>query len=195
MRRRSNGHAKRGQDGVCINPYHYYPVDYEPFLSTLIEGLVALDIATNNNTLASLIAMRPLVADDKLLFEAMCSFIRCAPLVQTEAHSPPRRRTATAAVTPASKVAVAVGTVTSQLSAAAVAVPIVQLPPRQQAAAPEQGSFKVPMQKRRKIDARSEGQDSGIWSYPPSLISIASVSTIMGSAAVAEPSSDSPAEP
>jgi hypothetical protein len=75
---------------VCINPFHYTPVHYQPFLTTLIEGLTTLGLVKTNETISRLVSMRNIVDDDKLLFETLCQYIRCAPIHVTNpmAHLP-----------------------------------------------------------------------------------------------------------
>eukprot|EP00047_Mylnosiga_fluctuans_P003571 m.229811 g.229811 ORF g.229811 m.229811 type:complete len:518 (-) comp11958_c0_seq1:205-1758(-) len=81
--KRSNGHAKHPRGGVCINPYHYYPTSYAVFLTALIDGLHSLQVGFTHPTLSVLIALRPVVNDDRLLFETMCRYLSCAEISVT----------------------------------------------------------------------------------------------------------------
>lgn len=87
--RRANGHAKRGDIGVCINPYHYTPVQHGELLTVLIEGLVLLGVLPHHRDLAFLVGLRGLVCEDKLLFNVICAYISSAPItIDSSAVSP-----------------------------------------------------------------------------------------------------------
>lgn len=78
----SNGHPLNAHDGVCINPYHYNPNNHTALLDVLARELVLLGLTATDATVASILQLRPVVADEGLVFETLCCHLRCTPVLE-----------------------------------------------------------------------------------------------------------------
>ena len=57
---------------MCINPYHYEPVDYNIVLNVLIEALIEMDIFPKHLRITAIASLRCSGVDPRIIFEALC---------------------------------------------------------------------------------------------------------------------------